>query len=188
MLQGERVIVAGGSVHLRGPVPLPLKWDPPPPGEAEFVGESQQLQELSMPPVLCPGPWKWVLSPARSVTVMLQQGGDVKFLKTTLGTLTEQELQEIDELMSVLGDGAVDPNASWIRPDHFQLAKVSGSWEPARQRLSLKLEGADELGSASMSFISRGEPQREQGGVSIAGDVELGREQMRSALMGSLQI
>merc|ERR1740122_913759 len=107
----ERVVIAGSCVYVHGPVPASPRWDPP--LHDEEGREEEQRPEEDMRPVLCPGPWKWSLSPTHSVTVMLQQGGDVRLARTTLGTLAETELEEIEELMQVLGEGAVDPNASW---------------------------------------------------------------------------
>ncbi len=174
----ETVIIRGSKVYVHGPLPAHAKWDAV--SKDEKGPEEEGVPDVTVKPVLCPGPWKWVLSLAHYVTVMLQSGGDVKFVKTSMNTLTEAELEEINGLMAVLGEGAIDPNASWIRPEQFRCAKVTGSWSETTQSIKLKMDGADDLGTACVAFTSHGEPKRQESGVAIAGDVEHTRWGLRT--------
>jgi hypothetical protein len=185
---GESVLVPGSAVYIHGPVPQPRRWDPVPSSDSSCVGnEAAANGEFSegadptpaesvtaAPPHLCAGPWVWALSATHKVQVLLTPDGSIQLGETNLEMMTAEEVEIVRDVMSNVGDAAVQPDASWIEPEKLRLASVSGSWKmdsPERASLKIKLEGADDLGTAELLFSSNNVVGHDEDIISIAGDV-----------------
>ncbi|CAE8644112.1 unnamed protein product [Polarella glacialis] len=113
---------------------------------------------------LCSGPWQWALSPHHRVMLVLVPDGSVRLSETTLDAMTPAELEEARQSVRVCGEGVVQPGSGWIDPAKFRLARVSGCWDcgsagrgeggagAVLPKLRIELEGADDLGTASLTF------------------------------------
>lgn len=184
---GERVVVPGSAVYIHGPLPQPPRWDVSAREDsASDAGDSEvgakradaaaggamanrsagdNKEEAQQPrPLLCPGPWAWMLAPGRRLPLLLAPDGEISMAGAMAGDKVGAGLPK--------AYARADAAEKAVCADDFRITRVSGSWDTGtRCSLHVDVDGCDDCGPVHVTFRSNCRPCLEDGIVAVHGEV-----------------